>query len=238
MRVSYYGYNAFVIEAAGTKLFIDPGQDLHWRRLNALIPRPLWSSADVILVTHGDADHAEYVPGVAKASGAPILCGAELAETWRRNGLLAVPVTIGKTAEVAGVSVQGVPVRHGGLQVTLFGRSFTVKPAAVGKGAIGLLFSLEGRRWLNLGDTLLLEGVWCGLDPDVLMVPIGGMMTMDVEQALRAVAMIDPEVVIPMHYDWDILFYHRPADVERFAAAVEAEGRRCLPLKPGESVEV
>lgn len=238
MRLSYYGYNAFVIEAEGTTVLLDPGQDLHWRRLDSLIPRRVWSQADLILVTHGDADHAEYVPQVAEASGAPILCGPALAERWRRKGLHVVPLAPGQTAEAAGIAVEGVPTRHGGLTVTLLGRSFTVKPAFVGAGAVGMLLTLEGRRLLNLGDKLLLEDVWRGLRPDVLMVPIGGMMTMDVDDALAAVATIDPGLVVPMHYDWDILFYHRPADVTRFATAVRAEGRRCLPLKPGESVDV
>ncbi|NIV28598.1 MAG: hypothetical protein GWN58_03500 [Anaerolineae bacterium] len=74
--------------------------------------------------------------------------------------------------------------------------------------------------------------------PDVLMVPVGGLMTMDEDAALRAVATIEPQVVIPTHYDWDILFYHRPAEVARFAAGVRSLGCRCFLLEPGESVEV
>jgi len=108
----------------------------------------------------------------------------------------------------------------------------------VGLGAIGFLFTLEGKSLLSLGDTLLLEEAWRDLRPDVLMVPIGGVMTMDVDQALRAVAAIEPEVVIPVHYNWRILFYRHPANVERFTAEVRRRGRRCLPLKRRESVEV
>ncbi|MBC8254868.1 MAG: MBL fold metallo-hydrolase [Ardenticatenia bacterium] len=238
MKLTYYGYNAFVIEGEGKTIILDPGQNLHWRRLNSLIPRQLWVQADLILVTHGDADHAEYVPQVARASSAPIVCGPALAGKWRRKGLTVVPVAPGETVEVAGVQVQGVPAQHGGPTLTLFGHTFTFKPRFVGVGAVGLLFTLEGRWLLALGDTVLLEDAWRGLRPEVLMVPIGGVMTMDVDEALRAVAVIEPEVVIPVHYNWDVLFYHRPADVERFAAEVRAGGRRCCPLKPGESAEV
>jgi L-ascorbate metabolism protein UlaG (beta-lactamase superfamily) len=237
MKLTYYGYNSFVVESEEKTLILDPGQDLYWRRLNSLIPHPLWGQADLILVTHGDADHAEYAPQVARAGGAPVVCGTALAGKWRRKGLTVVPITPGETIEAAGVQIQGVPAQHGPI-LTLFGRAFNLKPGFVGVGAVGLLFTLEGRRLLNLGDTLLLEKAWQGLCPDVLMVPIGGMMTMDVDDALRAVAAIAPEVVIPAHYNWHILFYHRSADVERFAAEVGAGGHRCFPLRPRESVEI
>ena len=234
MKLTYYGYNAFVIEGEGKTIVLDPGQDLYWRRLDSLIPRSLWLQADLILVTHGDADHAEYVPQVAEASGAPVACSPPLAGRWRQKGLSVVPVAPGQRVEVAGVQVQGVPVRHGPL-LSLFGRSFALKR---GRDSVGLLFTLEGRRLLALGDTMLLEEAWRGLRPDVLLVPIGGVMTMDVDDALRAVAAIEPQVVIPVHYHWHILFYRHPADVERFAAEVRAVGRRCFPLRPGEGVEL
>ena len=234
MKLTYYGYNAFVIEGDGKTLILDPGQDLYWRRLDSLIPRSLWPQAALILVTHGDADHAEYVPQVAEASGAPVVCSPPLAEKWRRKGLTAVPIAPGGTVEAAGVSVQGVAVRHGPL-LSLFGRSFALKP---GRDSVGLLFTLEGRRLLALGDTMLLEDAWRGLRPNVLMVPIGGVMTMNVDQALRAVAAIRPQVVIPVHYHWHVLFYRHPADVERFAAGVRRRGSLCFPLQAGESAEV
>lgn len=235
MRFTYYGYNAFVVEAGDKTILIDPGQDLHWRQLNSLVPREIWPWADLILLTHGDADHAKYIPQVACTSNAPLVCGPTLAEKWQRKGLTVIPVAPGETVKAAGASIQGVPVRHGPL-TTFLRWTFTIP--FIGVGAMGLLVSLGNRRLLNLGDTLLLEGAWLDLHPDVLMVPVGGLMTMDVDAALRAVATIEPQVVIPTHYDWDILFYHRPTEVSRFAAGVRSLGRQCFPLKPGESVEV
>lgn len=237
MKLTYYGYNAFVIQGERRTVFLDPGQDLHWRRLNSLIPRPLWPQADLILVTHGDADHAEYVGQVARASGAPVVCGPALAGKWRRKGLTVVPIAPGETVEAAGVQVQGVPAQHGPV-LTLFGRSFSLKPGFVGVGAVGLLFTLEGCMLLALGDTVLLEDAWRGLRPDVLMVPIGGVMTMGVDDALQAVAAIRPETVIPVHHNWHILFYRHPADVERFTSAVRQLGPTCLPLIRGEAAEL
>ncbi len=235
MRVTYYGYNAFVVEGGDKTIIFDPGQNLHWRRLNSLIPYETWHRTNLILVSHGDADHAEYVPGAARASDAPVICGTALARKWQRKGFKVVPLPPGEIVTAAGVSVQGVPVQHGPLW-KLFGYTFGIP--FIGLGAIGFLCRFDGHWLLNLGDTLLLEDAWRGLRPDVLMVPVGGLMTMDEDAALRAVATIEPQVVIPTHYDWDILFYHRPAEVARFAAGVRSLGCRCFLLEPGESVEV
>jgi L-ascorbate metabolism protein UlaG (beta-lactamase superfamily) len=236
MRLTYYGYNAFVIEGEGKTLIIDPGQHLHWRRLDPLIPQQRWGWVDLILVTHGDPDHAEYVLQVARSSGAPVVCGLALAKKWRRKGLTVVSMDPGGTTEVAGINIQAFPAKHGPVP-HVCGRSINLKPWFVGVGAMSLLFTLENRRLLNLGDTVLLDE-WRGFKPDVLMIPIGGLMTMDVDDALKAVTAIEPEVVIPAHHNWDFLFYHLPADEKRFAAEVKAGGRRCLLLEPGESAEV
>ncbi len=237
MKLTYYWYNAFVIEGEGKRLIIDPGQDLHWRRLNSLIPQQEWTPADLILATHGDADHAEYVPQVAEACGAPVVCHPQLATKWERKGLDVVPVAPGEMVEAAGVRVEAFPVWHGPV-LTLFGRTFNIKPSFAGVGGVALLFELEGKRLLNLGDTLLLEDAWTDLRPDVLMVPAGGMMTMDVDQALQAVELIRPQIAIPVHHNWHILFYHRPADVERFAKELRQMGMACLPLQRGETTEL
>jgi L-ascorbate metabolism protein UlaG (beta-lactamase superfamily) len=238
MKLTYCWYNAFVIEGEGKTIIMDPGQDLHWRRLNSLIPHQLWERADLILVIHGDEDHAEYAPQVARASDAPIVCGPALAERWRRKGLTVVSVAPDETVKANGIPIRGVPTQHGGLTFTLLDRTFTFRPGRVGLGTVGFLFTLEGKSLLNLGDTLLLEEAWRGVRPDVLMVPIGGMMTMDVEAALQAVEVITPQMVIPVHHNWDILFYHRPADVDGFVARARELGCEPVPLARGQTLEV
>jgi L-ascorbate metabolism protein UlaG (beta-lactamase superfamily) len=53
------------------------------------------------------------------------------------------------------------------------------------------------------------------------------------KDALRAVKLIEPRVVIPIHYDTFDVIKQDPA---AFARTVEAETKaRCVVLKPGES---
>ena len=68
---------------------------------------------------------------------------------------------------------------------------------------------------------------------DVALLPIGDVYTMGPADALRAVKMIRPKLVIPMHYN---TFPRIAQDPDAFAAAVEAAGFRAKVLQPGESV--
>jgi len=64
-------------------------------------------------------------------------------------------------------------------------------------------------------------------------VPIGDNYTMGPDDALRAVKMLQPKVVIPIHYDtWDLL----AQDANAWAKRVQKEtGAKAVILKPGES---
>ena len=69
---------------------------------------------------------------------------------------------------------------------------------------------------------------------DVAILPIGDNFTMGPDDALRAVKLLEPKVVIPIHYDtFDVI----EQDPQAFAARVEAEtAARCVVLKPGDSL--
>ena len=75
------------------------------------------------------------------------------------------------------------------------------------------------------------------------MIPIGGKAihnTMDVPQALRAVKIMQPKLVIPCHYNCPAFFTktYNPADDQAFKAEVEKSGAQCVILKMGESVDL
>lgn len=67
MKIKHYLYNCFVIEEGGTKIAIDPGQNLWLFDLRSLIPKSEWSSISHVLVTHGDPDHYWQADRVATA---------------------------------------------------------------------------------------------------------------------------------------------------------------------------
>ena len=70
---------------------------------------------------------------------------------------------------------------------------------------------------------------------DVALLPIGDFYTMGPADALRAVRMIQPQLVVPMHYD---TFPPIVQDPEAFAEAVRQAGFQAKVLRPGESLVI
>jgi L-ascorbate metabolism protein UlaG (beta-lactamase superfamily) len=67
------------------------------------------------------------------------------------------------------------------------------------------------------------------------MLPIGGHFTMGVKEAVKAVELIRPRVVIPMHYN---TFPQIKADPLKFKELVESlTSSRVVVLKPGEDLQ-
>jgi len=113
----------------------------------------------------------------------------------------------------------------------------------VGIGSAGFKITVDGKTIVNLGDSILLKE-WTGLKPDVLMLPIGGLgdntWTMDVSDALEAVKLIAPKMVIPCHYNVPFLWIKNiaPADDQLFKREVEKLGIECNIMQYGNEIEI
>jgi L-ascorbate metabolism protein UlaG (beta-lactamase superfamily) len=112
----------------------------------------------------------------------------------------------------------------------------------VGWGAIGFEIRLDDKSLVNLGDTLLQQEAWEHIkEPDVQMIPIGGKLihnTMDEKEALQAVEVMQPHLVIPCHYNCPAFFTtkYNPDDDRMFKDEVEKRGSKCFLLGRGESL--
>jgi len=265
MKISFYGYNAFIIEAGDKKIAIDPGAlFLYFFRMTTVIPKEQWPGITHIFVTHGDPDHYWHADRVAKASGAPVIMnhtmirdinGKSLALGPRSKGLAFTAefdryVTLGvdEKVDIDGVSVTGLKATHGPLTLKIGPfRVMTVTPGPeerVGWGAIGFHMQFDGISIVNLGDTFLHAEEWSQIgSPDLLMIPIGGREirnTMDEADALEAVKVIKPRLVIPCHYNCLGLFSRKynPADDAWFKNSVIEAGYRCEILQVGQSLSL
>ena len=107
-----------------------------------------------------------------------------------------------------------------------------------GGNPCGFLFTVEGKNVYHACDTGLFydmkligeEGI------DLAILPIGDNFTMGPDDALRAVKLIEPEQVIPIHYD---TFEVIKQDPHTWALRVEKEtAAKVTVMKPGESLEL
>jgi len=110
------------------------------------------------------------------------------------------------------------------------------------RGSTGFKITLEDKTLVNLGDSVL-QNEWEGLKPDVLMIPIGGRVinnTMDEKEALQAVKLIKPKMVIPCHYNCDFLWRKNfnPADDEMFKREVQNLGIECHIMRQGDVIDL
>jgi L-ascorbate metabolism protein UlaG (beta-lactamase superfamily) len=262
MKITHYLYNAFLLEADGTKVAIDPGQNLWIFKLESLIPESEWPSVTHLVITHGDPDHHWQSDRVAKASGAHVICGRGLTRVVDGSRLVVDPrgraltswgpfdnlqtLEVGDSIKLDDVSIEAVKAEHGPIAIPILGFTFKAQPGPnerVGIGAMGFRITIGDTSVLNLGDTVLLPE-WADLSADVLMLPIGGLgkntWTMDVDEALEAVKLIAPRYVIPCHYNIP-LFWKRKfavADDRRFKREAELLGTECTILHYGESLTI
>lgn len=262
MKIKHYLYNTFIIKNNRVKIAIDPGQNLYLFKLGSLIPKSEWSSITHILVTHGDPDHYWQADRVAEVAKAPIICGKALVKEVGSETLLVgprsrgatydtplenvYPIDVGEVVNFREFQVKGLKAVHGPLRIKLFGLiKLEIKPGPgerIGLGAIGFEIKIDNKVIVNLGDTLL-QREWEGVNPDVLMIPIGGRKahnTMDEKEALEAVKMMSPKMVIPCHYNCGLLLSKKAgqADADMFKREVEKMGIECTIMKYGDEILV
>ena len=263
MKIKFYGYNAFLIESGDKRIAIDPGAlFFYWFRLTTLIPISEWENITHIFITHGDPDHYWHADRIAKASNALVICNKTMVRDIDGKSLMLGPrdkglafttefanlhtLSVDETIEIDGMSITGIKTTHGELVFKLGPFSKTLKPGSnerIGWGAIGFEINLNGKKIVNLGDTLRHEKAWQTIvEPDVLMIPIGGKVihiTMNVEEAVETVKNMRPKLVIPCHYNCPAFFTkkYNLADDKQFKREVEKSGSKCAILGVGESIE-
>jgi L-ascorbate metabolism protein UlaG (beta-lactamase superfamily) len=207
MRIRYLSHSCFEIRNKKT-LLIDP-----FFTGNPLAPR-YTGRPDLVLATHEHSDHADSA--FLAEAGVPIVCTASC-----KVGKAHV-MRVGEKETIEGIGVE------------MIGASHQRPPASPSPLAAGYIIEIDGKRIAHLGDTYI-EGVKPLRDIDVLLIPIGGYYTMNVDEAVQALKIIKPKLAIPMHYD---TFPQIKADPNEFRRKAEREGFKVRVMKIGEEIEV
>jgi len=100
----------------------------------------------------------------------------------------------------------------------------------------GVEKSETGKELYIIRDDSALMDSFSSIKPDIAMLPIGGTLTMDLIDAVRATKTMKPDYVIPMHYN---TFEEIKADPAEFKEQIEKSVLKTKPLimKPGQALK-
>lgn len=225
-KLHYHGHSTFTLTADdGTLIIIDP-----WFDENPVsdVKASEIGSADYILCTHGHFDHFGDAIPLAKRTGATLVSTFEIVSFAQSKGVEnAHPLHIGGGFTFPFGYLKMTPALHGGQVAGDDEGAFTTVPG-------GFWMNLDGKRVYHAGDTALLTDMSLLRGRvDVALLPIGDNFTMGPEDAARAVDLIEPRVVIPMHYNtFDLIAQDPEAFKQRVGARAIVEI-----LSPGDEYE-
>ncbi len=176
LQITWHGQSFFEIKSSkGTNIVLDPHMIPVYGRLQGV-------KADIVLISHNHNDHTQIglIENIKTSKVIPGLKGFGLRASWNRVD-----------EQIGDVHVRSVGVYHD-----------TEEGMRYGKNTV-FIIEVDGWRVVHLGDLghLLTAEQIRKIGPvDVLMIPVGGIYTINGAEAKKVVAQLKPrEYIFPMH---------------------------------------
>lgn len=193
MIIKWLGHASFLIKTLDRRVYIDPYAGDYTEK------------ADIILITHGHGDHCdmEKISSILQAKTI-MVTSQDCSKKLSGNVVVLAP---GETKEIMGLMIRGTESYN-------YKRFRSPEVPFHPKGTqIGFLIEAEGKTIYHAGDTDFLPSMRELGKVGIAFIPIGGLYTMDVDEAVEATLAIRPKVVVPIH--------RREASAEEFKEKVE-----------------
>lgn len=176
---TWFKQSGFRIQDADKVLYFDPYQLTETTH-----------DADWIFISHSHSDHCD--PGSVQ----------KIYQSTTR--LITEPESAAKMNQI----VADITIVAPGDSISLEGRKIELVPSynlvktnhPKSKNYLGFIVTLsDGRRVYQAGDTDKIPEM-ATIDTDIALLPCGGTFTMTASEAAEAAQMIQPKIVVPMHY--------------------------------------
>ncbi|MBI4451403.1 MBL fold metallo-hydrolase [Candidatus Woesearchaeota archaeon] len=209
MLLTWLGHASFKLKSGNTVIYLDPYAGEGYDE-----------PADLILCSHHHYDHwSKEKINKVRIDETRILTTKEVA------------------AEIHGAEAltEGLLVKHGEIEiraVPAYNLRKTYHPRGFG---IGILITLEKKTVYHCGDTDYIPEMR-KLLPSIVLVPVGGVYTMNAKEAAEAVLAMAPPIAIPMHYG-SIVGTRDDADLFRELVQDKSDTKVHI-LEPGQEIEL
>jgi L-ascorbate metabolism protein UlaG (beta-lactamase superfamily) len=227
VKFTWIGHGTWKVRtAAGKDMLIDP-----WVMTNPVAPEHLKTvdRLDIMVITHGHADHVSDAVAIAKATSPRIITTVEMGGWLGRegvNGDSIVAMNKGGTFELDGISFTMVHAEH----------TSSTPDGAYGGEPVGFVIGFEnGFRIYFSGDTDVFGDMALIREleqPEVAFLSIGDFYTMGPRRAAKAVELLGVRTVVPMHYGTFPALAGTPAQLEELAGP----GVTVVDIRPGDEV--
>jgi L-ascorbate metabolism protein UlaG (beta-lactamase superfamily) len=227
-RITWLGHATVLIQTAkGTNILIDP-----FIAQNPKYPKGfvLPENIHYVLLTHGHGDHISDAAPIAKTHGSTVVAIYELAAYVGTKGVgKTIGMNIGGTVQLNDVAVTMVDAKHSAGAQDERGTHY------VGVATGFVLTVTEGPVLYHAGDTTVFGDMKLIRDlykPQVAMLPIGGFYTMSPKEAALATRLLEPALVLPIHFGTFPPLIGTPDEL----AALVGDGVEIARVVPGESI--
>ncbi len=214
MKITKYPQSAILIEYKNKRILIDPGSYCYNENFTARD----WEKIDILLITHIHNDHC-FSPAVKIIKGNNpnliLLSNPQVKEKLAIEDIDCEILEVGQERQVGDIEIEGIKSIHGELP------NGKPKPDVIG--------FLVDDIFYHPGDTIYLEQK---PKSKIIFVPMCGTVVMNPKEAAKFSKEINPEVVIPIHYD-NTNYITDTSEFEK-----EMLGQNFKILKNGESIEI